>query len=115
MEQFETLFDQLECFCTLAFIDCVCSFLKVFVGARLLDRQELNDFVMVGVEGMRSPHAPVALVDAVDGPEQFAFQDQTFDVAWVQLEALVKLGEGKVFVAGSNAGECVQISEFDVF
>ena len=94
MEEFETLANQLKCEVAISFENGPGSLLVKFFGPRLLDRQELDHFVVVWIDRVRLPEHLVALLDLINTPKQLAFKDQYLDVLWVFLLCNFKLSKG---------------------
>ena len=115
VEELETLADQLKCEVAIAFEDRPGSLLIELFGPWLLNRQELDHFVVVWIDGMRLPEHLVALLDLINTPKQLAFEDQYLDVLWVFLLCNFKLSKGQVFVCSSDIGQGFEVNEFHVF
>ena len=115
MEKLETLADKLKSKVAIAFEYRPGSLFVEFFGPWLLNRQELDHFVMVWINGVRLPEHLVALLDLINTPKQLAFEDQYLDVLWVFLLCNFKLSKGQVFVSSSDIGQGFEVNEFNVF
>jgi len=114
MEKVKTLLDEFECQVPVSFEDSTGRLLVEFLSSRLLNRQELDDFMMVRVELMCLPEHLIAFIDLINAPEQLSFQNEDFNVVRVFLRSVFQLSECKVLVGSSDVGESFEIDELNV-
>ena len=85
MEELKSLADQLESQVTITLENGPSRFLVKLFSSWFLNRQELDDFMMVRINWMRLPEHLISFFDLVNTPEKFSFKDEYFNVFWVFL------------------------------
>jgi len=80
VEEFEAFGNELQGEESIALEDCFRRFLVKLLRARLLNREELDNLVVVWVQFMRVPEHCITLIHLVDTPQKLALQDDNFDV-----------------------------------
>ena len=102
MKQLKSFLNQLKCQYSLSIKYCFGRLSEEFFGPWLLDWQKFYYFIMVRVNDMSFPKAVIPFFNPIYAPQEFPFKNKYFEVIWVFYKTLIKLLEGKFFVARSD-------------